>query len=285
MSTADSIEREPDSCFALFDVAMETVQTRPFAGGSVAYFTTRSPDKLTANEDAIGIIPVQNSAGVLLIADGCGGQANGQLASRMAIEAIFELVAGYQMSTESSAVQNSSQLRPLILDGFEIATQRVKALGGGAATTLIALEFNQGLIRTYHAGDSQILLVGGRGKVKLQTGAHSPVGYALESGMLTEGAALEHEDRHLVSNVIGGGSVHIEMGLPRKMAPRDTIVLGSDGLFDNLRQAELVSMIRSGKLQQAGENLRAKVQSRMSGEQADGPSKPDDLSFILFRCS
>lgn len=274
--SADAVDGDADACLVVFDGAMESVQTKAFAGGTVAFYTTRSPDKLTANEDALAIFAIQDGAGVLLIADGCGGQANGQLASRITIEAMQETLTGYQ---------DSSQLRPPILDGFEIATQRVKALGGGAATTLVALEVNQGVIRTYHVGDSQILLVGGRGKVKLQTGAHSPVGYALESGMLTELAALEHEDRHLVSNVIGGESGHIEMGLPHKMAPRDTIVLGSDGLFDNLRQAELVSIIRSGNMQLAGENLREKVLRRMHDEQGAGLSKPDDLSFILFRRS
>ena len=50
------------------------------------YFTRRDPYKQTPNEDAIALLPVGDSAGVLVIADGCGGQANGQAASQLAIE-------------------------------------------------------------------------------------------------------------------------------------------------------------------------------------------------------
>ncbi len=259
----------------VIDQQFDTPQAKQFAGGTVYYYTRRDPEKQTPNEDAIGLLSIGEFAGVLLIADGCGGQANGQLASQLAIEAVAETLL---------QCEHPAQLRTSILDGFESAVGRVRQLGTGAATTLIAVEINAGVIRTFHVGDSQVLLVGSHGKVKLQTQAHSPVGYAVEAGMLTEKAALQHADRHLVSNVIGADDLHIDMGLPRQLAPQDTLLLGSDGLFDNLRLEEIVNTIRKGSLASAAASLSSLVQQRMTAtEEGKHPSKPDDLAFILFR--
>lgn len=259
----------------LIDQQLDAVRAQPFAAGTVYYYTRRDPEKQTTNEDAIGLLPVGEDAGVLLIADGCGGQANGQLASQLAIEALAD---------ELRQCDHTMNLRTPILDGFEAAVLRVRQLGTGAATTLIAVEINAGVIRTFHVGDSQALLVGSHGKVKLQTQAHSPVGYAVEAGMLTEKAALHHADRHLVSNIIGADDLHIDMGLPRRLDPQDTLLLGSDGLFDNLRLDEIVNTIRKGSLASAADSLSSLVQQRMTiTEEASHPSKPDDLAFILFR--
>lgn len=260
----------------LINQQIDIAQTMEFAGGTVAYLTRRDPHKLTANEDAIALLPVNPTAGVLVIADGCGGQANGQMASQLAIEALAESIAG---------CENCVNLRAPILDGFEAATRRVRELGTGAATTLIAIEINAGIIRTFHVGDSQALLVGSRGKVKLQTQSHSPVGYAVEAGMLTEKAALQHEDRHLISNVIGSDDSHIDMGLPRKLAKQDTLLIGSDGLFDNLRLDEIVQLIRKGPLQRSITALANIVAQRMANQSPSLPSKPDDLSIVVFRQS
>jgi serine/threonine protein phosphatase PrpC len=269
------IPMTPGEPLLLIDQQLDVANAQEFAGGMVFYFTRRDPYKQTPNEDALALLPIGNSAGVLVIADGCGGQANGQAASQLAIEALAEALHAWDQPTN---------LRAPILDGFESAIRRVRQLGTGAATTLIAIEINDGVMRTFHVGDSQALLVGSRGKVKLQTQAHSPVGYAMEAGMLTEKAALHHEDRHLVSNVIGADDSHIDMGFPRRLDKLDTLLIGSDGLFDNLRIDEIVQLIRKGPLAEAAAALGALVQQRMTSNSAAGhPNKPDDLAFILFR--
>lgn len=262
------------SQFTQFAAQMDAVLTLPFAGGTVAMFSRRSPDKQSDNEDAFAILPVGSNSGVLAIADGCGGEYNGQEAARRTIVALANAV----MKCNSPEL-----LRASVLDGFEAATRHVSELGNGAATTLIAVEVNGPLIRTYHVGDSQAMLVGSRGKVKLQTRSHSPVGYAVEAGMLTEAAALGHADRHLVSNVIGFSEMHIDLGLPRPLGKRDTLIMGSDGLYDNLTQAEIVELIRKGPLVVAAENTRKTVAERMVGNDAAAPCKPDDFTMLMFR--
>ena len=131
-------------------------------------------------------------------------------------------------------------LRAAILNGIEAANQAVRDLGTGAATTLALVEIQDRTIRTYHVGDSEILVTGQRGKVKLQTIPHSPIGYAVEAGLMEEEEAIHHEARHVISNVIGSDQMRIEMGPPTELAPRDTLLLASDGLFDNLFPDEIV---------------------------------------------
>jgi serine/threonine protein phosphatase PrpC len=166
---------------------------------------------------------------------------------------------------------------------METANSQVCELGTGAATTMAVLEIGGDLIRPYHVGDSAILVVGNRGRVKMHTMAHSPVGYAVQAGVLDEQEAIFHEDRHLVSNFIGDREAHIEVGSPRKLNQRDTVVMGSDGLFDNLQVSEIAEIVRKGPILDAATRLAETATRRMANLEPDLPSKPDDLTFVLFR--
>lgn len=259
----------------LFDANTVEPQVVSFATGHAAVYSRRSPDKLTPNEDSVGLLPAGAASGVIALADGCGGMAMGEVASRAAIEALYmELLAtGAEGPT----------LRPAILDGLERANHDVCDVGGGAATTMAVVEVDGTMVRTYHAGDSAILVISNRGRVKLHTVAHSPVGYAVEAGVLDAREAIHHADRHLVSNVFGMDDAHIEVGSRRKLSPLDTVIVGSDGLFDNLHVEEIVEIARKGPLLTCAQQLAVLAGQRMEVSAGALPSKPDDLSFVLYR--
>jgi serine/threonine protein phosphatase PrpC len=94
---------------------------------------------------------------------------------------------------------------------------------------------------------------------------------------------MHHEDRHLVSNVIGSPEMTIEIGPSLRLAPRDTVLLASDGLFDNLYIHEVVERIRKGPLDQAVERLATDSRRRMLEPEPGSPSKPDDLTIVALR--
>jgi serine/threonine protein phosphatase PrpC len=243
--------------------------------GRCAVFSRRCPGKDSPNEDAAAIIPAGPEASVLAVADGCGGMADGEQAARLAIETLREAVA--------QSVREQTILRAAVLDAIEEANQRVRQLGTGAATTISIVAIDHGTVRSCHVGDSMILQVGNHGKIKMQTKSHSPVGYAVAAGMIDEQEAVHHDDRHLVSNVIGTDDMHIEIGPCRRLASRDTVLVATDGLADNLHVDEIVEIVRKGELRSAAEKLVSVATQRMNNDDGHSPSKPDDLTFILYR--
>lgn len=241
--------------------------------GRVVVFTTKSPSKETPNEDALGVIPLENGGCVLAVADGVGGRPNGGDAARVAIE---HLARAVRKPGERS-------LREAILDGFEKGNAAVMEVGSGAATTLVVAEVIGNTVRPYHVGDSGVVVVGQRGKLKLQTIFHSPVGYAVEAGLIDEHEAIHHRDRHLISNALGDDSMRVEVGSSFELSARDTMVLASDGLFDNLRTEEITEALRKGPLERAAGRMVKTCADRMANGKGSVPSKPDDLTLIAYR--
>lgn len=239
--------------------------------GQVALFSRPAPGHDT-NEDAALIAAIQGTGLVLAVADGAGGYENGAWAARTAIEHVKSAILASQ----------AGDLRSAIVDGIENANESIKS-NGNAGTTLVVAEIVDGKMRSVHIGDSVLLVTGSLGKIKWQTVSHSPTGYAVEAGLLSEEKALCHDERHLVSNLLGHKAARIELGLPIELAPRDTLLLASDGLFDNLTVDQIVAVVRKGPLDIAARTLVTMCRYQMNVEEPSAPSKPDDLTFVLYR--
>lgn len=262
-----------ESAYLYKDISLPAGDSHTISVGSAVVFTARSPDKTTLNEDTAAIITVDQNTAVLLVADGVGGLPAGAQASAFIVDAI--------KTACRQAITEQIELRYALLSGIEAANTDIIALSNGSATTLAAVEIQGDSIRTYHVGDSMILLTGNRGKLIMETISHSPTGYAVESGILSENDAIHHETRHLVSNVVGSRDMHISMGMPVRMKKYDTLLLATDGLFDNVEKEMIINIIRKGPLTQCCQNLVKLAMERMTD--ANNPYKPDDLTFILFR--
>jgi serine/threonine protein phosphatase PrpC len=243
--------------------------------GRAAVFTSSPayPDK--TNQDAAAVIAGGRDRFVLAVADGAGGLPLGHRAAALVVGAL----AGAMESTD----HDEARLRTAVLDGLEHANRSVRELGVGAASTAAVAQVQGRVLRTYHVGDSSILVVGQRGKVKLVTMSHSPVGYQVEAGTLPREDALHHEDLNVVSNFVGDEDMRIEIGPSLTLGARDTVVVASDGLFDNLHLEEIVEVVRAGPIEVAAARLAAACTERMLRPTEGLPSKPDDLTFIVYR--
>ena len=266
---------DPDSGLRVLDGEMDEAVVAPLAAGEVAVFSCRCPGREGSNEDCAAVLPFGDGSYVLAVADGLGGGRAGARASALAIDALAAALL--------EAQREQWQLRTAVMNGIEQANEAIRALGIGAFTTLSAVEVSDGAIRPYHVGDSMILMIGQRGRLKLQTVPHSPVGFAVESGLLDESEAMHHAERHLVSNVLGAPDMRIEVGSQQRISPRDTLLLASDGLSDNLRIEEIVALLRTGPLAAACERLAELARARMHAPGEGEPCKPDDLTFVAFR--
>lgn len=245
------------------------------AGGSAVALSQRDPGKQSENEDTVAVIPYGPGAAVLVVADGAGGLPAGKRAS---LTAVTTLAASLQ-----TAMDKTMLLRTAILNGIEAANEAVLALANGSASTMTVITIEGLVARSYQIGDSEALVVGQRGLIKLQTTAHSPTGFAVEAGFLDEREALHHEDRHLVSNFLGTSDMRIDVGAGVELRPRDTVLVASDGLTDNVHLDEIVEQVRTGGLVESAAAVVKLAEERMSGVVSGQPSKPDDLSLILFR--
>lgn len=257
------------------DYNMAVSDIHEVCSGTVTVFSRRSPDKSTFNEDTAAIIRLGDNSTLLMVADGVGGLPAGAQASSLVIDMIHK--------TAKTAFINGADLRHAILSAVEKANERIINNANGSATTLAIAEIHKNWVRSYHVGDSMIMITGQRGKLKMETISHSPVGYAVEAGVLSQEEAIAHDDRHIVSNVVGSQNMHISMGIPTTLAPRDTLLIASDGLFDNLHQDEIINIIRKGDIGKCSNTLASLAGKRM--EQDADTGKPDDLTFILFRPS
>lgn len=265
----------PDDVVLLDGATEPDLQHAVVGGGSVIAYTCRSPDKDTENEDTVAVIPYGPQAAVLVVADGAGGLPAGKRASVTAVAALIESM--------QIAMSETMLLRTAILDGIESANAAVQKLSNGSATTMTVVTVEGLSARAYQVGDSQALVVGQRGVIKLQTTAHSPTGFAVEAGFLDQREALHHAERHLVSNFLGTSDMRIDVGAMVDIKPRDTILVASDGLADNVHVDEIVELVRKGPLDKAANAAIELAKRRMAGTAASQPSKPDDLSLILFR--
>ncbi len=257
------------------DSDMESVETFAIGSGEAAVVATRCPERDGPNQDASALIAVSDNHCVLVIADGFGGHPAGAQAAEIAVHQIERFVCG--------SSPDSDNLRSAIVDGFEHADAAVREMGVGAGTTLAVVDIEGTLVRAYHVGDSAIVVTGQRGLIKMRSVAHSPVGYAVESGLIDEEEAMNHEDRHVVSNMVGSAEMRIEIGPSLELAPRDTVLLASDGLWDNMMFDDVVERIRKGPVGKSLITMAGDCRSRMAAPVEGLPSKPDDLAVIAFR--
>lgn len=215
------------------------------------------------NEDG-ALVAVKDDKVLLAVADGVGGLPQGEKAARVALETLAEIF----------------HKDGRIVDAFEQANQAVCALGG-PASTLVAALLDGDSLHTFNAGDSQALVVSGRGRLKAETMPHNVVGYGTEAGLIDEDDAQAHPERHVVTNALGDKVLRFELASWGKLAVRDTIVLASDGLFDNLSTSEVADIIRKSPLDKAACNLVDKTVAAM--ESGDEGTKPDDLTVLVWR--
>ncbi len=256
---------------ALRGANMASPQRVTLPSGEAVVFSRPHPygDDSDANEDALGLFQPEPDRLWLAIADGVGGLPRGQEAASRVIEMLGEPRSKQNVESMESRIAASNQVL-------------LEQLPGGATTISVVEILGDSLI-SYHAGDSAALVVGQRGRIKLKTQCHSPVGISEASGRLDEKQALFHPRRHLLNNMMGDPALWLEKQAALDLAALDTVLVASDGLWDNLFIAEAIEAIRAGPLISAAQLLVDTVISRMNAPVTGMPSKPDDVSFILYR--
>lgn len=242
--------------------------------GDAWIYTAASPERLEQpNEDALAVAVAETDGGILLaVADGVGGRRGGHRASSIVVDAIAHALE-YPTNVPERRV----------VDAIHRANLELTRDPEAGATTVAVVELTGDKLRCFHVGDSTMVVSGQRGRIKVRSVDHSPVGYLLAAGSISEEEAILHSDRHYVSNAVGDLAMQVEVGPYVGLARHDTLVMGTDGLFDNLRLAEIVDIVRKGPLDRAANLLAERCHERMLRPEPGAPSKPDDMTFIVYR--
>ena len=232
----------------------------------IGYFIKRSQLGLSNNQDAIFGMLIEKGF-VLGVSDGAGGHPKGQEAAQLACEVISK---GF-----SSFSKNCFSPQPLI----EHANDEIKAMKVGARCTLSFIALTNDCLRAYNVGDSEVLYWNSSGSKLYSNIPHSTVGYKVEAGEVDQAQSLEEDDRYLVTNMLGDENIRIESTSGFNLKKGHTIVIGTDGIFDNLSHESLSEIISGGVFDESFQSL-----CHICEEQNEQVwKKDDDIAFIVLR--
>lgn len=196
---------------------------------------------------------VDEDAGLFVVADGMGGHAAGEVASRVAVDTIRELLQGgidpdetrldrqmqdpadvlrerlrYAMNQASARIRREAQLNPAY---------------AGMGTTVAVLLIEGGHAHVAHVGDSRIYMMRD-GSLSRLTRDHTVVQQEIDAGRLTPELARQVPHRNYLTQSVGyHGPVEPDTAT-RPVQPGDVFILCSDGLTDPLDDPRIAEILR-----------------------------------------
>lgn len=207
--------------------------------------TGRSRDH---NEDYVGHVVADTDARIrshgwlFALADGVGGHACGEVASREAVETVL---TGFRKAPGS---EPPSGLLTRLVQAANIrvyeAGRNASPGGTSMATTIVAcaIRFDRAVIA--HVGDSRCYLVR-HGHLKQLTRDHTVVNDQLKLGVLTAREAAEHANKHLLSRSIGADLFVNVDTIDTQVLPGDSLLLCSDGFHGAVPEAQVGNIINN----------------------------------------
>ena len=187
------------------------------------------------NQDAWSASP---GSGLWLVADGMGGAAAGDVASRLAIEEVGRLVAnGTPLPDAVAAAHDAIAAAPAAGRG-----------SAGMGTTLVALRLAGGRYELAWVGDSRIYRLRSGQLVQL-TRDHSLVQDMVDDGQITAAEARSHPQRNIITRALGA----LSSPAPRvdrregSVQAGDVFLLCTDGLNGELDDDRIQSILVDSK--------------------------------------
>ena len=220
--------------------------------------------------------------GLYVVADGMGGHAHGEVASRIAVETIedfVKLTSGDQDITWPYGIDeglslNSNRLKTAIRFANHKLLEHTQQESDceGMATTVVAVLVQDGVADIAHVGDSRVYLVRS-GDIRGLTSDHSWVNEQVMSGVIDSDQARSHPLRNVVTRALGG-KPDLEVDVQTlELETDDRILLCSDGLTTMLDDGEILEIVLEGGAEQAERLVEAA--NRSGGE--------DNTTTILLR--
>ncbi|MFW6359627.1 MAG: Stp1/IreP family PP2C-type Ser/Thr phosphatase [Chroococcales cyanobacterium] len=177
-----------------------------------------------------------------IVADGMGGHAGGQEASKIATQVICD----YFEKHWDSATPSNDLLEQAVLQANQalLADQNDHPERADMGTTVVVLLFRENQYWYTHVGDSRFYLLR-NGKLQQITEDHTWVARALRLGDITKEQSRIHPWRHVLSQCLGRKDLPKVEVHPLDVKPGDRLLLCSDGLSGEVSDESIASYLRS----------------------------------------
>jgi protein phosphatase len=200
------------------------------------------------NEDSF---LVEGAAKLFLVADGMGGHAAGEIASRIAVDSINEFIVhtkeddgtwphAYDEHFKRSTNRLMAAVR--MANTRVLEAMRKDARLRGMGTTVVACLADDDVMSFAHVGDSRAYLIRDKQLSRI-TNDHSWVFEQVQAGMLTEAEAEKHPLRNVITRALGGALQVTPDASEIETRPGDVYLLCSDGLTGMVPEDEILRVV------------------------------------------
>lgn len=192
------------------------------------------------NEDNFGY---DSRSGIFVVCDGMGGQAAGEVASKMAVDILLKYFRdagrnGHDAQSLAGAIQLANRTI------HEAGVGQMGRLGMGS--TVVAALVRGHSLAIGHVGDSRIYLVR-QGAIQQLTQDHSLVMEQVRLGYITQEQAEKSELQNVILRALGA-DMEVEADVEDLVAmPGDMLLMTSDGLTRHVRDDEILEMINGSR--------------------------------------
>ncbi len=211
---------------------------------------------------------------LLAVADGMGGHKAGEVASKLALDAVAEYLRGNSLLIEKEPVE---ALKMALAHANTIVFGHSREDGEkfrGMGTTITAVLPRDDKIYIAHVGDSRVYQVRGD-EINLLTSDHSLVNELVKSGGLTEEEAANHPQRNVLTRAVGTSpTVEVDVDI-NKVQNGDVIVLCTDGLSNRVDL--------EGIKKAAASDITLAERARLLVDMALERGGADNITVILYQ--
>jgi PPM family protein phosphatase len=187
----------------------------------------------SANQDAYHIDP---EGRFFIVADGMGGHAGGEEASRIAIETAQTYINKHW--DDEPDTKNLLAQALIASNDAIVADQEQNAQRADMGTTLVTILFRDDLVWSAHVGDSRLYRLRGD-KLDLITEDDTWVARAMKLGQLNADEAKVHPLRHVLSHCLGRRDLRQINIQTQSVDSGDRVLLCSDGLTEEVPHDEI----------------------------------------------
>jgi len=190
---------------------------------------------------------VSQPMGLYVVADGMGGHAAGEAASRMAVESLAERMVSEVLLSHVRTVQDEKRdytewLRIAFQQANKVVYDQRMAMGSDMGTTLAAGLVIGDVAYIAHAGDSRAYLVNSEGISQLTTD-HSLVERLVAVGKITPEEAKVHPQRNVIYRTVGDKPQLEVDTFEQRLNVGDRLLLCSDGLSGMVEDEEIQRIV------------------------------------------